>query len=184
MTDRLKTGLAALLAVTALVLLVLSVRSVQPDDGLQFLPPDRVRPADDFTLPDAATGLPVHLAAEANAHPVVLDFWATWCGPCRQELPHLSALARKYRGRVAFYGVNADDRPADITAFAHQFAMPFPTLVDVRREAAGPYGANALPTLVVIDRHSHVRVLTQGYGPAGDMEAALSRILDTLLAGN
>ena len=114
----------------------------------------------------------------------MLDFWATWCGPCRQELPHLSALARKYQGRVAFFGVNSNDHPAAITAFARQNGMAFPTLADPQHDAAAKYGADALPTLVVIDRQGRVRLITQGYDPDADLEGSLSKALDTLLAGN
>ena len=186
MSDRAKTWLAAVFVVAALGLLLLSVHSVKqdPDLGLELRPSAQAQPAADFTLPDAATGKPLHLQSEMSQHPVVLDFWATWCGPCREELPHLSALARKYQGRVAFFGVNSNDQPAVITAFARQNGMTFPTLADARREAADKYGADALPTLVVIDRQGRVRVITQGYDPDADLEAALSKILDTLLAGN
>ena len=185
MSDRLKTWLAALLAVCAFGLLLASVRSVKPnaEGGLRLLPADQVRPADDFTLPEAATGRLVHLRAEASVRPVVLDFWATWCGPCREELPHLSALARKYAGRVAFYGVNSNDSPSAITAFARQFGMTFPTLSDSRRNASSSYGADALPTLVIIDKHGNVRAYTQGYDPEADIGQSLSKILDTLVAG-
>ncbi|MBV9850774.1 MAG: TlpA family protein disulfide reductase [Armatimonadetes bacterium] len=186
MSDRAKTWLAALLALGALGLLLFSVRSVNVADeaGLTLRPAAQAEPASDFTLPDAATGRPVHLLAEARAHPVVLDFWATWCGPCREELPSLNRVAHKYAGRAAFYGVNSHDRPADIRAFARLYGMTFPTLSDARHDVASQYGADALPTLVIIDTRGNVRVASAGYDPQLDLEAALSRILDALLAGN
>ena len=185
MSDRAKTWLAAVFVLAALGLLIYSVSSVKndTDSGLALQPPGQAQPAADFTLPDAATGKSVHLQSETRAHPVVLDFWATWCGPCRQELPHLSALARKYQGRVAFFGVNSNDQSPAITAFAGQNGMAFPTLADAGHEAAAQYGADALPTLVVIDRQGRVRLITQGYDPGADLEASLSKDLDTLLAG-
>jgi thiol-disulfide isomerase/thioredoxin len=185
MSDRAKTWLAAVFVLGALGLLLYSVRSVKDDSdtALALQTPAQAQPAADFTLPDAATGQPVHLQSETNTHPVVLDFWATWCGPCRAELPHLSALAHKYQGRVAFYGVNSSDRPAAITAFAGQNSMAFPTLADPQHGVAAKYGADALPTLVVIDRQGRARVFTQGYDPGADLEGSLSKDLDTLLAG-
>ena len=186
MSDRVKTVLAALLVVLALGLLLLSVRSVRDErtDALELAPTTQAPPAADFSLADAATGRNVHLRAQTDAQPVVLDFWATWCGPCRQEMPHLSAVARKYTGRVAFYGVNSHDSPANVLAFARQCGMTFPTLGDPRRVAATSYGADALPTLVVIDRRGRVRVFSQGYDPEADIETSLSKILDALVAGN
>lgn len=186
MSDRVKTWLAAALVLAALGLLFLSIRAVKPtdDSGLSLRPADQSPSAADFTLPDAATGQSVHLLTEARVHPVVLSFWATWCGPCRQELPHLGRVAQKYRGRVAFYGVNSNDPPAKIVAFAQQFGMAFPTLADTRRAASSEYGADAIPELVVIDTRGRVRLLTQGYDPQADIEGALSRDLETLLAGH
>ena len=114
--------------------------------------------------------------------PVLVDFWATWCGPCRAELPHLQALSRKYRGRVAFYGVNSSDSPANIAAYAKQNNLTFPMLSDAAHNVAFSYGADGIPLLVVVDTQGRARAVVNGYDPDVDIETSLSKTLDALLA--
>jgi len=134
-----------------------------------------------FTLPDAVTGRPFHLQDAVKSRPVVLDFWATWCAPCRAEMPHLQTLSRKYQGRVAFYGVNSSDAPPQITAFAKQSGLTFPMLSDVGHTVAFLYGADAIPLLVVIDTQGRARSVLNGYDPDENIETSLSKTLDALL---
>ncbi len=188
MNDRLKYLLVGALLIGALVLCFQSIRTVQRADdgsaGFALTSGDQAVPATDLTLTEAQNGQPVSLLTAARAHPMVLDFWATWCGPCRAELPHLAAVARKYRGRVTFYGVNSNDTPANIRAFSQAFPIPFPTLVDSQGAAAEAYGVQGIPRLVMIDTQGRVRLLVSGYDPQADVEGDLGRDLDTLLAGN
>ena len=174
-----------LLLLVAFGFLFLSVRSStvadQDDGNLKLLPQKQVQPAPDWTLTDAASGRPVRLSDEARRRPVVFSFWATWCGPCREELPHLDRVAQKYQSRVAFYGVNSSDSPAAIKTFAKQNGLHFPMLSDSKRTAATDYGAESIPMLVVIDQQDKVRAVTVGYDPTGDIETSLSKVLDTLL---
>jgi len=182
--DRTKSTLAVLFVVAAFALLFLSVRSSKVADeaapGLTAA--GTAKPAADFTLPDAATGRPLHLQDAAKASPVVLDFWATWCGPCRAELPHLQSLSGKYRGRVAFYGVNSSDTSPDIVAFAKQNGLTFPMLDDREHAVAFLYGADSIPLLVVVDTQGRVRSVASGYNPDENIETSLSKTLDALLA--
>ena len=184
--ERLKLLPAILLVILAFGVLTYSIHSTPlpaaDEQGLSLLAPDKVRHAPEWTLPNAATGKLVRLSEQTRNGPVVFSFWATWCGPCQEELPHLSHLSRKYAGRVAFFGVNADDPPDKAAQFFVQNKVAFPVLADVRRDAITKYGVDSLPTLLVVDRHGSVRAATIGYDESGGLEASLSHILDTLLA--
>jgi thiol-disulfide isomerase/thioredoxin len=182
--ERTKTLLALLLVAAAFALLFTSVRRARVADAAARgpVPAGQTKPAPDFTLPLAATGRPVRLGDAARTQPVVLDFWATWCGPCRQELPHVEALSRRYAGRVAFYGVNSSDSAKNIAAFTRQEGLTFPTLSDARHSVAFLYGADAIPLLVVVDTRGRVRYVSNGYDPSENIESELSKLLDTLLA--
>ena len=186
--ERAKLTTVILLVVVAFGFLFTSVRSnMVADDGslsLAPLPAAKVAPAPDWTVPDARTGQAVNLRAQARLHPVVFSFWATWCGPCKQELPHLQRVSERYKGQVAFYGINSDDTPAAINAFAQRNGLTFPLLADVRREAAVRYGVDSIPLLVVVDTKGRIRAVSNGYDPSEDLEASLPKLLDTLLASS
>ena len=179
--ERTKLLLAILLVVAAFGGLFLSVRRAGIADaaGLGLVSASDAKAAPLFTLKNAATAQPQALAEATRSHPVVLDFWATWCGPCREELPHLETLSRKYQNRVSFYGINSSDTPPAITAFAKQNGLTFPMLSDADHRAASLYGADAIPLLIVIDTHGKVRSVTDGYSE--DIETELSKTLNTLL---
>jgi thiol-disulfide isomerase/thioredoxin len=180
-----RTLLAVLLVVAAFGFLFLSVRhnSVADDgsDGIKMLPANQIHAAPDWALTDAATGKTVRLSQEARRQPVVFSFWATWCGPCREELPHLENVAKKYQGRAAVYGVNSDDAPPAISAFAQENGLTFPMLSDLKRDAAQGYGIESIPMMVIVDTKDKIRAVSVGYGSDEDLEASLSKILDSLL---
>ena len=181
--ERTKTLLAILVVAAAFGVLFLSVRTATVADGAApgLIAAGDSKPAVDFTLPDAATGRPLHLQDAAKSGPLVLDFWATWCGPCRAELPHLEALSRKYQGRVAFYGVNSSDSLPNIAAFTKKNGLTFPMLSDAQHRVAFLYGADAIPLLVVVDTQGRVRSVVSGYDPDENIEISLSKTLDALL---
>ncbi len=111
---------------------------------------------------------------------VVIDFWATWCPPCRAELPWLMDLARRYESRgVFFVAMNQDDGPQRALATAFAAELPgidrFITLGGPK--LAGPYRVDGLPTLYVVDRQGHVFASAEGRlteaAVAGAIEEAL-----------
>lgn len=123
------------------------------------------KPAPDFTLPVAANGDPgarMQLA-ELKGRPVVLDFWASWCGPCAMQAPILDRLARKYEGRgLVVLGVNIDDPPAIAKEYARRKGLSYPILVDPSDQASARYGVTKLPSLIVIDRQGNVKSFMTG----------------------
>jgi thiol-disulfide isomerase/thioredoxin len=182
--DRTKTLLVILFVAAAFGLLFLSVRqsSVADQSAPGLVAAGKAKTAPDFTLSNAVTGQPLHLKDAVKAHPVVLDFWATWCGPCRAELPSVEALSRKYQGRIAFYGINSSDPPSHVAAFVKQNGLTFPMLSDPKHAVEFLYGADAIPLLVVVDTQGRARLVATGYDPSENLETSLSKTLDTLLS--
>ena len=84
---------------------------------------------------------------ELRGDPIVVNQWASWCGPCRSEFPFFQRLAQKYSGRVAFLGVNSQDARGDAEAFLREFPVPFPHYYDKDASVARLFeGGRAWPT--------------------------------------
>jgi peroxiredoxin len=119
-------------------------------------------PAPDFTLRQI-DGPNLRLG-EQRGRVVMVNFWATWCGPCRVELPHLARLHDKYRGSgFLLLGVNIDEDSNAAKALASKMGLTFPVLLDSKKEVVGSYDLNAMPATVLIDRDGRVRHLHRGY---------------------
>ena len=87
-----------------------------------------------------------------RGHPIVVNQWASWCGPCRFEFPFLASLARRYRGRVAFLGVDAQDNKGDAETFLRQHPLPYPSYFDLAASVARTFkGGLAWPTTAFYD---------------------------------
>jgi thiol-disulfide isomerase/thioredoxin len=90
--------------------------------------------------------------AALHGHPIVVNQWASWCGPCRFEFPFFQRLAHGYRGRVAFLGVNAQDNRGDAEAFLRQRPLPYPSYFDLNAQIAHTFrGGFAWPTTAFYD---------------------------------
>jgi peroxiredoxin len=119
-------------------------------------------PAPDFTLRQL-DGPNLRLG-EQRGRVVMVNFWASWCGPCRIEMPHLSRLYDKYRGTgFVLLGVNIDDDPGAAKAVAGKLGLKFPVLLDTDKRVVATYDLNAMPATVFIDRDGRVRYLHRGY---------------------
>jgi peroxiredoxin len=135
-------------------------------------------PAPDFTLQRAGGGN-LRLA-EQRGNVVLVNFWATWCGPCRQEMPHLNALYDKYRASgFTLLGVNIDDDPKTGAATAAKWGLKFPVLLDADKGVSRRYDLGSMPATVLIDRDGRVRYLHRGYREG--MEAAYERQIRELV---
>jgi thiol-disulfide isomerase/thioredoxin len=108
---------------------------------------------------------------------VVLDFWATWCGPCVEMIPVMDALDRAWRPRgVSFVGVNSDGGGAtadDIKAFLVEHPFSYPVVRDGDGEVGERYRLEALPNILVIGRDGRIRSSFVGYTSKGTLEKAL-----------
>ena len=118
--------------------------------------------APDFTL-KGADGRNLRLQ-EQRGQVVLVNFWATWCGPCRQEMPHLNRLYDKYRNSgFTLLAVNIDDDPRTATATAAKMGLRFPVLLDTDKTVSKRYDLGSMPATVLIDRDGKVRFLHRGY---------------------
>ena len=132
------------------------------------------QPAPDFSLPvlhGGDAGSRIQLSALAG-HVVVLDFWASWCKPCVAQAGILSAMAPRLGDGVMLVGVNTSDNPERARQFAEKHELPYPVVLD-GGEAANAYGANNLPTLIVIDRQGRVSSTAAGVMSESELESAI-----------
>ena len=118
--------------------------------------------APDFTL-KSADGRNLRLQ-EQRGQVVLVNFWASWCGPCKQEMPHLSRLYDKYRSSgFTLLAVNIDDDARHGAATAAKWGLKFPVLLDADKKVTRLYDLGAMPSTVLIDRDGKVRYLHRGY---------------------
>ncbi len=122
------------------------------------------RQAPDFAL-KSASGENLRLS-EYRGDVVMINFWATWCGPCRQEMPLLDELYTRYQ-RVGFnlLGVNIDDDSGRAMKMIDELGVNFPVLFDARKEVSKLYEVEAMPVTVLVDREGKVRHVHHGYKP-------------------
>ena len=120
--------------------------------------------APDFAL-KSSTGENLRLS-EYRGDVVMINFWATWCGPCRQEMPLLDELYTRYE-RVGFnlLGVNIDDDSRRAMQMIEELGVNFPVLFDARKEVSKLYDVEAMPVTVLVDREGNVRYVHHGYKP-------------------
>lgn len=101
---------------------------------------------------------------EFRGQVVMINFWATWCGPCRQEMPALNALYQKYRqAGFVLLGVNVDSETANAVRMASKLKAGYPILFDTDKQISAQYRVGAMPTTVLIDRDGKVRYVQKGY---------------------
>ena len=125
--------------------------------------------APDFAL-KSSTGENLRLS-EYRGQVVMVNFWATWCGPCRQEMPLLDQLYSRYE-RVGFtlLGVNIDDNTSKAMNMVKELGVSFPVLFDSQKEVSKLYQVDTMPATVLIDREGTVRFIHHGYKPGYENE--------------
>lgn len=121
-------------------------------------------PAPDFalrSLHDANVRL-----SESLGDVVIVNFWATWCGSCRQQMPQLERLHEKYhRAGLVVLGINIDDDRTPAVEMVDTLKVSYPILFDTRKEVARAYRLGSLPLTVLIDREGTVRYVAEGFKP-------------------
>ena len=166
------SGMPSTLALTLSLLIVLTAAAPRATAGksltldeaikaLELIRPPRPKLADDFTIP-TAKGQPFRLSAQ-RGKPVFINFWATWCPPCLEEMPALERLWRAQKdGGFVMLAVTVDANPKLATPFIDRHGFTFTVGLDPKMELANTYGVRALPSSFVIDRDGRLAALAVG----------------------
>ena len=121
--------------------------------------------APDFSL-TSLDGQTVALADYKGKKKLVLSYWASWCGPCRLEMPSLKEFYEKYHNNDSDFellAISIDDNRGDAESYATKEKLPFPVLLDLQSKVADAYSVNAIPTVFVIDRDGTVIFANTGF---------------------
>jgi peroxiredoxin len=102
--------------------------------------------------------------ADLKGDVVMINFWATWCGPCRKEMPHLDALHRRYKDLgFTLLGLNVEDNEKGALKFLQETPVSFEILFDPANRVSALYDVVAMPTTIMVDRNGNVRHVHHGY---------------------
>ena len=120
--------------------------------------------AANFTL-KSASGENIRLS-EFRGQVVLINFWASWCGPCRQEMPHLEDLSSRYRDLgLTVFGINVEQDREGAERVLRDIPVSFPVLFDDGNTVSEVYDVDAMPATVMVDRSGIVRFMHRGYKP-------------------
>jgi peroxiredoxin len=179
-TDEPKS-VAAPLTLAALMLALVAAFAIVPRFFHARQPALVGKDAPDFTLPVVANGAsesPRVSLSDFRGRAVVLDFWATWCGPCRVEAPIVNKVAARYKDRgLVTVGVNTSDEENLAAPWAQRNGISFPIVFDEKNQAARAFGVENLPTLVVISRSGKILAMRTGVTDDAELEALVRQAL-------
>jgi cytochrome c biogenesis protein CcmG/thiol:disulfide interchange protein DsbE len=127
-------------------------------------------------LPGGPEAFERRLAA-LRGHPVVVNKWASWCGPCRFEFPHFQRASAKFGNRVAFLGVDSDDSDDAARTFLDEYPVPYPSYTDPDQKIAAVFNATlGFPSTAFYDSKGDLVYTKQGaYSKLADLEADIRR---------
>jgi peroxiredoxin len=138
-------------------------------------------PAPEFEMATLDGGT-ASVAEQKNKNVVILDFWATWCGPCREAMPIINKVAKAFADKgVVFYAVNIDEEPEKIKEFLEAEKLELAVALDKGGEVAQKYLANAIPQTVIIGKDGRVQVVHVGL--SANLEETLTEELTALVDG-
>ncbi len=175
------SALSLMVAVLAALPALLAAQQVIPELGhtLTALPEPKAAPA--FTLQDMDEE--PHALAQYRGKVILLNFWATWCPPCRREMPSMERLYQMLKGDgFVVLAVNQWEEPDHVFAYIGQLDTDptFPILFDAESQVAKAYGVKGLPTTFLLDKEGRIRYRAVGGREFDhpDVEAVIRRLLD------
>ena len=128
---------------------------------------DATGPAAEFNL-KSRDGAVVSLSG-LKGQVVLINFWATWCGPCRKEMPLLEQIQKKYAPLgFTLVGINVEEDTRLMDTFLKDVPVSFPVLLDPANGVSKLYNVSAMPSTVIVDRKGNVRFIHQGYKPGDE----------------
>jgi peroxiredoxin len=166
---------------------VLASRVPQSTDGVVGAGLETA-PRKGFSAPDFSLttldGATVRLS-DLRGKAVLINFWASWCGPCRAEMPHIQAAYEEHvDDGLVVLGVDQSEPPATVARFADEFGLTFPIPLDNDGQVSAAYQARALPTSFFVDTDGVIRDTFTGPMSAGHIESMLEGILPNRPAGS
>lgn len=132
-------------------------------------------PAPDFSL-RTTEGVTITLSA-LRGQPVMINFWATWCPPCRAEIPYIQDASVHYAGEIVFLGVDSAEPEPIVADFAARYGLTYPLPLDVDGKVSTLYSVYALPTTFFVDRAGVIRSIFSGPMTAAVLEERLQQLL-------
>jgi peroxiredoxin len=126
-------------------------------------------PAPSFDLPAQSGGKRVALS-RASGKVAIVDFWATWCAPCRASFPKYEALSKKYPDDLVIMGISEDDDADGIADFAKETGATFALAWDTDKSVASSYHPDSMPTSYIIDKNGLVRFVHNGFHEGEELE--------------
>lgn len=135
----------------------------------------------DLRLPCLGGGSPVELRGPGAGTPMLVNIWATWCGPCVREVPVLVAFSSKYAGKVGVVGVDVEDEASDALTFAARNAMHYPSVVDEEGRVLRAFGGGP-PITLLVDASGRVMFTKRGeLKSAAELEQLVAKHLGVTL---
>ncbi len=174
--------------IIVLILLLVAVTFyLRSESGVQALSTvspgtsvDDFGPAPDLSMPVGLNGKRVDLSS-MHGHVVMLDFWATWCGPCKMSIPELERIYTKHKSEgLDVVGVSVDDPTSrrEVDSTVKSLGMTYPiAMIDEIPDAKTKYPFASIPLLLVIDKKGIVRARVSGFDPSADNEQLVAKLL-------
>ena len=146
---------------------------------LDLIRPARPKQASDFSV-SLLGGKTLELKGQ-RGKPMLINFWATWCAPCRDEMPAMERLYLKHRERgFMLLAVSVDTDAALVKPFLEKYRLTFPVALDAKMDLANTYGVRALPASFLIDRNGYLTALA--LGPRAWDNRAAHALIEAMLA--